>query len=160
MLGAAAWLAMHGKTKEPPARACHATGPMPPRAVPEAQASHGHQLRLWEGLGPSGGLMHQLSLSARGRPSAQPIDQLRLWARAEPIGSAFMIRRADGPGAAHRGRLFDQHSLSQGRSPIRIPYQIRDADGWAPIDQFCLCYEMLRNVTKCYEMLSINIKKK
>jgi len=133
MVGAAAWLAMHGKTKRTPACACHAMGPMSPQSVPEARASHGHQLRLWEGLGLSGGLMHQL----------------RLWAKAEPIGSAFMIRRADGPGAAHRGRLSNQLSLSVGGGMIRIPYQIRDADRLAPIDQFCLCYEMLRNVTKC-----------
>jgi len=45
--------------------------------------------------------------------------------------------------------LYDQLSLWDRLRMIRMPYQIRDADSWAPIDQFCLCYEMLRNVTKC-----------
>ena len=104
-----------------PARAM-AWAPLSGQTVPEPRASRGHQLRLWARARPSGGLMHQLGLSARGLPSAQVIDQLRLWGGAQPIGAAFMISLADGPGAAHRGRLSDQLSLWEGGRPISPAY--------------------------------------
>jgi hypothetical protein len=90
------------------------------------------------GLSPSGGLMHQL----------------RLWGKAEPIGSAFMIRRADGPGAAHRGRFYDQLRLWEGQGTIRMPDQIRDADGLAPIDKFCLSFRLIASDSQLQEPLS------
>lgn len=56
-----------------------------------------------------------------------------------------MISQADGPGAAHRGRLSDQLSLWEGQGMIRMPDTIRDADGSAPIDQFRLSFRLVEN---------------
>lgn len=65
-----------------------------------------------------------------------------------------MISQADGPEAAHRGRLSNQLSLWEGQEVIRMPYQIRDADDSAPIDQFRLSFRLVENDSHSQKILS------
>lgn len=48
----------------------------------------------------------------------------------------------------------DQNTLWEGRGMIRMPDTTRDADGSAPIDQFCLSFRLVENDSHSQEPLS------
>lgn len=48
----------------------------------------------------------------------------------------------------------DRNTLWEGRGMIRMPYQIRDADGSPPIDQFRLSFRLVENDSHSQEPLS------